>query len=85
MTLRSWSILMVMWLISLVTVAAIAQPAVTVPSQLEPVIIAGENIGFRIDGYKDQGAVGTLVVRVNSRWVEAKFSPQHQILPLGSR
>ena len=66
MTLRSWSILTVIWLISLVTVAAIAQPAATVPSQSpsqsEPKIIAGDNIGFRIDGYNDRGAVGTLVI-----------------------
>jgi hypothetical protein len=32
----------------------------------------GNNIGFRIEAYKGDTVLGTLVVRVNGKWVDAQ-------------
>jgi hypothetical protein len=32
----------------------------------------GENVGFRIEAYKGDTVLGTLVVRVNGKWVDAQ-------------
>ncbi len=48
-----------------------SQAGLTAP----PVILSGENIGFRVDGYRDGVPVGVFVVRVNDKWVEPKAPP----------
>jgi hypothetical protein len=52
-----------------------AQPTVTTSVQLQmPRIISGGDLGFRVDGMKDDTVVGTLVIRVDGRWAEPEFS-----------
>ena len=82
MSLRASTILVAAWLLSLVTVAALAQ-RVEAPAQSEPEIISGDEIGFRVEGREGNRPVGTLVVRVNGRWVEPTSVPQ--VRPLGSQ
>lgn len=48
-------------------------PAITQP---QPTVIAGSNIGFRVDSWKDGIPVGTLVVRVDGQWVEPEQTVQ---------
>ena len=60
------------WLASLVLVAmasiAYAQRGPRLP---EPRILSGEDIGFRVEGMDLSGKpMGTLVIRVNGKWVE---------------
>jgi len=48
----------------------------TVPGQpaQEPRVLSGDYIGFRFDRQDREGAVvGTLMVKVNGKWVEARF------------
>jgi len=48
----------------------------TVPGQpaQEPRVLSGDDIGFRFDRQDREGAVvGTLMVKVNGKWVEARF------------
>jgi hypothetical protein len=70
------------WLVSLVAVAAVAQsPSVTpLPT---PVVVSGADIGFRIEGHHGRIPVGTLVIRVDGRWVEPRG--QSRVVPAGSR
>jgi hypothetical protein len=43
------------------------------PAQ-EPKVLSGADIGFRFDHQDREGAVvGTLMVKVNGKWVEARF------------
>ena len=49
-----------------------AQSRAAVP--VTPTVRSGENIGFRVEGYRDNVAVGKLVVQVDGKWVEADFS-----------
>jgi hypothetical protein len=38
-----------------------------------PVLLSGNDIGFRVEGRQGKTQVGTLVVRVDGRWVEASL------------
>lgn len=38
-----------------------------------PVVLSGDDLGFRVEGMEGNAPVGTLVVRVNDEWVEVKF------------
>jgi hypothetical protein len=67
------------WLISLWTVAVIAQtPRVTTPDWPPEKVFSGSDFGFRLDGYDDKIPVGKFVVRVENRWVEVeeKYQPR---------
>jgi hypothetical protein len=39
-----------------------------------PTVLSGGNIGFRVEGYSGDVAVGKLVVQVNGKWIETDFS-----------
>jgi hypothetical protein len=41
---------------------------------VEPVVLSGENIGFRMHGRRDGAPVGTLVVKVDGEWKEVQFA-----------
>ena len=80
MTLRARLLVVVAWIVSLVAVGAWAggqQPivkAVQRPAPPAPVVIAGENLGFRVDSEAGGVKRGRLVVRVDDEWVEVEFS-----------
>jgi len=37
-----------------------------------PVTVMGDDVGFRIEAYKGDTVLGTLVVRVKGKWVDAQ-------------
>jgi hypothetical protein len=39
-----------------------------------PVVLAGENIGFRMTARRGDKAVGTLVVKLDGEWREVEFA-----------
>jgi hypothetical protein len=49
-----------------------AQAYGTTPSS-KPQVIAGPDLGLRIDGDENGTPVGRLVIRVNGKWVEARL------------
>ena len=63
-----------LWLLSLVAVAAAAsaQARAYVPL-LEPKVLTGADIGFRVEGMYGDTPAGALVIRVNGQWVEARL------------
>jgi hypothetical protein len=63
-----------LWLMSLLLVAAVARaqrPPRSNPS--EPEVIAGADVGFRVDRYNGSTPVGELVVRRDGKWVAVEF------------
>jgi hypothetical protein len=79
MSLRARIMVGMAWLISLWTVAVIAQtPRVTTPEWPAGKVFFGSDFGFRLDGYDDKVPVGKFVVRVKNRWVEVeeKYEPR---------
>jgi hypothetical protein len=43
------------------------------PELVAPVVISGNDIGFRMEARKGEKAVGRLVVRLDGTWVETEF------------
>jgi hypothetical protein len=73
MSKRAVSILAA-WLFSFIAITAIAHSRQTPNGK--PLVIAGNDIGFRVDRYDGGRPVGVIVVRVDGRWVEPKSAPQ---------
>ena len=70
MTRRSWLLLGVVWLISLVTVGTAQAPAWRpLP---EPKVLFGDDVGFRVEGMRGEVPTGVIVIKVNGNWVEAQ-------------
>ena len=47
-----------------------ATPPITVVPLTAPVILSGEDVGFRVDSYSGGMPVGRVVIRVDGKWVE---------------
>jgi hypothetical protein len=60
-----------LWALSLIIVAVFAH-AQTVQRPVNPTVLSGSDIGFRVTGRAGVHAIGTLVVRINGEWVEAQ-------------
>jgi hypothetical protein len=64
----------VLWVVSVIAIAglSVAQPR---PDALRaPRVISGDEIGFRVEGFKGGMPTGRLVIRVNGEWVEPDFA-----------
>jgi hypothetical protein len=61
--------LVVVWVASLVAVAALvsAQPAMKRLSS--PIVLSGSDIGFRVEGHIGSRPAGVFVIRMDGRWV----------------
>ena len=79
---RVWKVALA-WMLSLVAVGAIssvftsAQVRLQTPGQPPlmtegTTILSGSDVGFRVERTQDGVPIGTLVVRVDGRWVEAR-------------
>lgn len=71
MSRRTWSIIVGVWLLSLVAVAVVAQSPSVTPLPV-PITLTGADIAFRVEGTQGNAPVGKLIVRYNGRWVTPK-------------
>jgi hypothetical protein len=70
------------WVVSLVAAGTWGHAAGQ-QSADTPAIVSGDDIGFRITGMTNDGRrQGTLVVRVNGRWVDVELKPEMAIRPV---
>jgi hypothetical protein len=60
--------------LGIVAIAAMSYGQAIGVTPVTPRVVAGDDLGFRIEGMRGGTPVGRLVVRVNDRWVEADFS-----------
>jgi hypothetical protein len=80
---RVWKLTLA-WILSLVAVGALAS-VLTSAQERPPIlglrpglitegtmILSGSDIGFRVERTQDDVPIGTLIVRVDGRWVEAR-------------
>jgi Mn2+/Fe2+ NRAMP family transporter len=68
--------LIVVWVISLVTVAILAHAQGAEILKVVPVPqtdIFGSDIGFRVNGMRGNTPVGSVMVRINGQWVQAEL------------
>jgi hypothetical protein len=74
MSFRGVAVLGALSALSLVAVASIAaQAPETIPS-VAPIVVSGDDVGFRIEGHRGQTPVGKIVVRIDGQWIEAALS-----------
>jgi hypothetical protein len=68
--------LMLLSAFALVAAASIArgQARETVPLP-NPIVVSGNDVGFRIEGQQGRTPVGKIVVRIKGEWVEAAIAP----------
>jgi hypothetical protein len=54
--------------------APLPAQAFSVPRPVPPTVIAGPDVGFRVEGVDnhDQTVVGQIVVKVDGKWVDAR-------------
>lgn len=54
---------------------------------MNPSILSGSDIGFRVEGKTPGGVIGTLMVRLkNGEWVEAHSAPSRgRVVPLDTK
>jgi hypothetical protein len=69
MSVTSRWVVALIWLASLVAVGAVAAAQTR---REAGAVIAGDNIGFRPEGWNGKARTGTFVVKVNGEWVEAQ-------------
>jgi hypothetical protein len=58
--------------------------AQVIPQPVTPTVLSGPDVGFRVEGMRGDTPVGTLVVKVNGRWVAVDFNT-NGLRPLGTR
>jgi hypothetical protein len=73
-----------LWLLSLFVVASAVKAQVfEIPRSLpEPRIVSGPDFGFRIEAEQRGKPVGTLVVRVDGKWLEARIAAAPGVHPV---
>jgi hypothetical protein len=49
-----------------------------------PMLVAGSDLGFRIEGYRDNIPFGKVVIRIDGRWIEAQLGGGG-VLPAAAR
>jgi len=65
---------------------AAGQQAQMYPVPIEPSMLSGADIGFRVEGTTRGGVVGRLMVRLKTgEWVEAHASSRGRVIPLDTQ
>jgi hypothetical protein len=72
MSFRILATLVVLWSLSLVVAVTIAMAQAVPP--MAPIIVSGNDVGFRIEGQRGLMPVGKIVVRIEGQWVDAALS-----------
>ena len=84
MTMRRIMGLAVLWVVSLFVVASAVKAQVfELPRRLpEPRVVSGPDFGFRIEADQKGTPIGTLVVRVDGKWIEARVATTPGVRPV---
>jgi hypothetical protein len=69
MATSSRVIFALLWFASLIVVGAVTAAQTR---REAGAVIAGENIGFRPEGWNGRARTGTFVVKINGEWVDAQ-------------
>ena len=74
MTLRRWSVVAAFWVLSLLAVGAVVSAQVKAWRPIpEPKVLSGDDVGFRVDGFRGDVPSGAIVIRVNGEWIQAEI------------
>ena len=79
MSTRARLVVAMLWIVSLVAVAAVAGDQ-KVPAGSSGEIVSGGDIGFRVESMQGHIPVGTLVIRWKGQWIEPAMTKK--IVPI---
>ncbi len=80
MSFRTRIALVVVWMLSLLAVGTLASGQFLALQPLpEPVIVSGDDIGFRLEGLLADTPVGRLVIRIDGEWIETQATAKLQL------
>ena len=83
MSLRARCILVVMWLMSLFAVGTLARGQAYQFNPLpEPIVVSGNDVAYRVEGWLGNAPAGRLVIRMDGRWVEPQTAPMRTPRPI---
>jgi hypothetical protein len=74
MALQRRTVLIILWLVSMVAAGAWGYAQAVLPSGQAPVVLSGSDLGFRVEGRRGNTPSGRFVVRINGQWVEVEQS-----------
>jgi hypothetical protein len=82
MSLGARVALLLLWVASLFTVSVLAKEQANAlrPLPAGPIIVSGDDIGFRVEGTIGDAPAGTLVIRRNGQWVEPRWKPDLRLV-----
>lgn len=82
MSVRAWICLVVLWACTLLVAGTMAQGRQWTPLAA-PSVLAGDDVGFRVEWMNGRIPTGTLVVRINGEWVDARIGkgPDQEVVP----
>ena len=88
MSRRTLVVVAMLWVVSLGVVAVTARaqpqpqpsPKVEVRQIPHPDILSGGDVGFRLDSWHGNTPVGTLVIRIDGKWVEPMTTKKHVLI-----
>ena len=71
MSVRARLGLVVIWVASLIAVAALARAQARQPMTplASPFVLSGSDVGFRVEGRVGNTPAGTFVIRANGQWI----------------
>lgn len=72
MDVRRWSVLAVLWVLSLAAVGYAASQRQGADGPTPGLILSGDDLGFRLIGPQGTAMTGTWVVKIDGKWVEAR-------------
>ena len=75
MSIRTMTIVALLWVISLFAVGKIVHAQAYVVNPVTPTVVAGPDVGIRVHGEQNGVPVGMPVVRIKGQWVEVKLAP----------
>jgi hypothetical protein len=83
MTIRVWTLVGVLWLVSLAAVGSITYAQSPQPAPALPNMMTGTDLGFVVEQQKGGIAFGQLMVRVDGQWRRAVGSARRgYVVPL---
>ena len=84
MRFRLLTLIIAIAILSSLATRKLATGQITAIRPIEPRVMSGENIGFRVDSLRGSTPLGRLVIKVNGQWVETDIGPGW-VQPLSTR
>jgi hypothetical protein len=81
MSVRQLALAVVLLLVTLVAGVSVGAQVARAPVPVPPTVLAGPDVGFRVEGVDGEFPIGKLVVKVRGQWVEAQIRDGRLVQP----